>query len=82
MDSADELMAGASADEPVVAERLGTWRDDDLHLRHNRQAERCFASVERKQVNKEPRCLRTLATGPYDIYLTTGPLYHSGPVVR
>ena len=56
--------------------RLG--RDDDLHLRHDRQAEG-RGPGRRPDPEVLGALLNLFGYRPDDIYITSGPLYHSGP---
>ena len=74
----DADIAAASADAPDVGDAAGIGRDDDLHLRHDRQAEGRGPGRP-----PDPEVLAALLNlfgyRPDDIYITSGPLYHSGP---
>ena len=52
-------------------------RDDDLHLRHDRQAQGAVRSGAR--IRKLLGALLNLFAPADDLYITSGPLYHSGP---
>ena len=67
---------------PEVARRPGRrhrGRHDDLHVGHHREAEGRDAHRHRRRASA--RCSRscTCSTSP-SVHLTTGPLYHSGPL--
>ena len=73
----DALVAQASDAEPppAPADHAGV---DALHVRHDRTARRA-PCASRSIPRRSCRCSSTSAIGEDDVYLTTGPLYHSGP---
>ncbi len=78
MDSADELMAGASADEPVVP---NDWEPGATMIYTSGTTGKPKGALRRSSGSSEQGAalLAHIGYRPDDIYLTTGPLYHSGP---
>ena len=73
--------AGQPDTEPDGARRrVGGGRGDDLHVGHDRQAEGRAAHAHRPRARvRAARRARTCCTSNA-VHLTTGPLYHSGPL--
>ncbi len=71
----DQASGRAAARAPTRRRRRG---DDDLHVGHHGQAEGCVPTP-RHQPRADAALLQFIGYRPDDVYLTTGPLYHSGP---
>ena len=80
----DDVVATQTADATRGARRPDRRRrglHDDLHVGHHREAQGCDAHRHRRRA-RSARCSwpsSDLLDGP-PVHLTTGPLYHSGPL--
>ena len=68
----------ASAGHRTTRARRRGGRDDDLHVGHHRQAEGRCCERTADPLRPSP-LLGLIGYAPDDVYITTGPLYHSGP---
>ncbi|MEZ5251134.1 MAG: long-chain fatty acid--CoA ligase [Ilumatobacteraceae bacterium] len=76
----DARVATASDGEPKVPEERRTRRHHDLHERHDRQTEGKSAPPwQRRLAAQAGAMIGFIGYTPDDVYIPTGPLYHSGP---